>query len=145
MIPHLCLWPCPHYREWPQASWTDQHQESGRYTSLSTENADSNSKTIMSPSNIYLAKRCWLQMPSLAMHPQNSRDTFRHLHQPCAHHTWQNNRVPDSHPRWPVPLLPCWDNHCMLARWYQLCPTCSTPIPWPQKHPNSWRQRHPSR
>ena len=39
MIPHLCLCPCLHYWEWPQASWTDQHKESGRYTSSSTENA----------------------------------------------------------------------------------------------------------
>ena len=29
----------------------------------------SDSKTMMSPSSIDLAKRCWLQMPSLAMHP----------------------------------------------------------------------------
>ena len=68
MILHLCLWSCLHYWEWPQVSWTDQYQESGRYTSLSMENA-ADSKTMMSPSSINLAKRCWLQMHSLTMHP----------------------------------------------------------------------------
>ena len=71
--------------------------------------------------------------------PQGFRDTSRHHHQPCTHCTWQENWVPNSHPRWPAPLLPCWDNHGRLARWYQWCPTCSMPIPWPQKHPHHWR------
>ena len=66
--------------------------------------------------------------------PQGSRDTSRHCHQPCAHYTKQKNWVPDSHSRWPAPSLPCWDAHCRLARWYQWCPMCSMPIPWPQKH-----------
>ena len=34
--------------------------------------------------------------------PQSSRDTPRHHYQPCEHHTWQENWVPDSHPRWPA-------------------------------------------
>ena len=49
MIPHLCLWPCLHYWEWPQASWTDQHQEPGRYTCLSTRECSYDSKTMISP------------------------------------------------------------------------------------------------
>ena len=102
----------------------------------------SDSRPMMSPSSIDLAKRCWLQMPSLTMHPQGSRDTSRHHHQPCAHHTWQETWVPGSHPRWPTPPIPCWDNHHRLARWYQWCPIYSMPIPWPQKHPHSWRWPH---
>ena len=44
MIPHLCLQLCLHNWEWAQAPWTDQYQESGSYTSPSTENAASTPK-----------------------------------------------------------------------------------------------------
>ena len=103
------------------------------------------SRPMMSPFCIGLAKRCWVQMPSLTMHPQGSRYISRHHQQPCAYHTWQKNSIPGSHTRWPAPLLPCWDNHCRLGRWYQWCTMCSMPIPWPQKHPHSWRWPHPFR
>ena len=45
----------------------------------------SDSKPMMSPSSIDLAQSCWL--PYLIMHPQGFRDTSRHHHQPCTHHT----------------------------------------------------------
>ena len=33
--------------------------------------------------------------------------------------------------------FPCWDDYHRMATWFQWCPICSMPIPWPQKHPNS--------
>ena len=132
MIPHLCLWPFLHYWEWPQTSWTDQHQESGRYTSLSTENGAPTPELWCHHQVLTWQRdascRCSLSLCT----PQGSRDTSRHHHQPCAHpHPTEKNWVPDSHPKWPTPPLPCWDDHCRLARWYQHCSMCSIPIPWP--------------
>ena len=102
-IPYLCLWPCLYYWEWPQASWTNQ--ESGRYMCSSTENAALAPKLWCYYQVLTWERdagcRCFL----LLCTPQGSRDAFRHHHQPCAHHTWQENWVPNSHPRWPV-ILP---------------------------------------
>ena len=136
-IPYQYLWLCLHYWEWPQASWTDQHQESGNYTSSSTENVALTPKLWYHHQVLKWQRDVGCRCPLSLCTPQSSKETFRHHHQPCAHHTWQENWVPDSHARWPAPLLPCLDDHCRFARWYQWCPMCSTPIPWPQKHPHS--------
>ena len=103
------------------------------------------SKTKMSPSGIDLARRCWLLMLSHYAPLKATEIPLDITINPCAHHSWQENWGPDSHPRWLAHSLPCWNKHCSLARWYQWCPTCYMPIPWPQKHPNSWRWPCPLR
>ena len=99
MIPHLCLWPCLHYREWPQVLWTDQHHESGRYTCLSTENAATIPKLWCHHQVLTWQRAVSCRCSLLLCTPQSSRDIFRHHHQPCAHHIQQRNWVPDFHPR----------------------------------------------
>ena len=136
---HTYVWPCLHYWEWPQASWTDQYQESSRYTSLSTENAAMTPKLWCHHQVSTWQRDAGCRSPLSLYTPQGSRDTCRHHHQTCAHHTWEENWFPDLHPRWPSPLIPCWTDHHRLARWYQQCPTCSMLILWPQKHANIWR------
>ena len=140
----LAMLPCLHNWKWPQTSWTDQHQESGRYTCSSTENVAVTPKLRCLHQVLTWQGDvgCWC---SLTIHPQSSRDTSRHHYQPCAHHSWQKNWGPHSHPRWLAHSLPCWNKHCRLARWYQWCYTCYMPIPWPQKHPNSGRWPCPLR
>ena len=91
MISHLCLWLCLHYSEWPQASWTDQHQESGRYTSLSTENASLTPRLLCHHQVSTCQRDASCRWPLSLCTPQGSRDTSIHYHQPCAHHTWQEN------------------------------------------------------
>ena len=84
IIPHLCLWPCLHYLEWPQASWTDQYQESGRYTSSSTENAATAPKLWCHHQALTWQKDAGCRCLILLCTPQGSRDTSKHHHQPYA-------------------------------------------------------------
>ena len=135
MIPHLCLWRHLHNWEWQQASWTDQDEESGRYACLSTENAATTPRLRCHHQVLTWQRDAGCRCSLLICTSQNSKDTSRHHHQPCTHNTWQENCVQDSHPRWPTPLCPHWNDHCRLARWYQWCVTYSVSIPWPQKHP----------
>ena len=131
MIPHLCLWPCLYYWEWLHTTQTDQYLESCRCTSPSTENTATTPKLWCHHHVLTWQRDVDCRSSALLCTPQGSRHTFRHHHQPCTHHTWQKNWIPDSNQRWPTTPLLCWDDHYRLARCYQWCPKCYTPILWP--------------
>ena len=62
----------------------------------------------------------------------------------CTSHLTQklSSRLSSKITCYSAPLL---KQSSQVGRWYQWCPTCSMPIPWPQKHPNSWTWPHPLR
>ena len=101
-----------------------------------------NSKTMMSPSSIDLANRCWLQMSSLTMHPSRLQ---RYLETSpwtmCTSCLTEklSSRLSSKMACSSAPF-PRWSSH--VGRWYQWCPICSMPKSWTQKHPNSWRWPH---
>ena len=51
-----------------------------------------------------------------------TRDSSRHLCQPCIHWCWEETRLPTRNQGWPTAKCPC--------RWYQGCSKSITTIPW---------------
>ena len=140
LIPHLSL--CLHYWELPQASWTDQHKESGRYTCLSTENDARTPKLwchhqVLTCKEMLVADALSCYAPLRA--PEIPLDIIiNHVHITPDRKTEFQTLIQNG-------LLFHSLTETIIAGWpddINDVPTCSMPIPWPQKHPNSWRWPH---
>ena len=59
-----------------------------------------------------------------------TRDSPRHLCQPCIHRCWEETRLPTRNQGWPTAKCPCRHSHHWMVRQYQGCSESITTIPW---------------
>ena len=149
MFSDICFWLTLHDWEWPQVTRTDLHEESGRCPSTLTEDVTLTSglwfHNQVSPRR---GNGCGRHLIKILTW-EYTRDSPRHLCQPCIHWCWEETRLSTRNQGWPTVKCPCRQNHCWMARWYQGCSKSIMTIPWTmwfthcrgQTYP-MWRSNH---